>query len=521
MRHMYLLAGAPACGKSTFVNDFILKHRLGRVISWDAYRNVFRDPYGDGSRNLHTIDGWEVAPLTRREENYAIRRSLADTEMFMQAGDTIFVDNTNTKKKNVMPFIELADAYGYRVWLIDMQGKQPLDTLIRRNYNRTGYKRVPKSVVEDHYKAHMTTRANFEELFSEYYHVMGFLPRESLVTNMAVPTNFSRASIDRHLAHTDAINLANIYKRVALIGDVQGMGNTLEKAIAAIDPKGLASGETLWIFMGDLFDRGNNPVKVANLVFPYLLGKAPNVKLINGNHESILLNVMAGVLQNKEAEDTLAALMKAGYTKQTIRKALWAAVPAAELRLDSILEDGTVGSQYLYLSHAGVHPKLFADASAPKNEYAVEKIYGVYRHPMKTWETGYSQYERARLGYSSYEHWAPALNELYVRETEKFHAGASDRRVTARSRVDDSLVAVCGHRGGYGNPKQYSNLVPLESQVEYKGGRLSVMVYTATLAAWADEDDVFRHVWQGERREFASDSNLVNTRKVQQVLPPE
>lgn len=83
------------------------------------------------------------------------------------------------------------------------------------------------------------------------------------------------------------------------------------------------------------------------------------------------------------------------------------------------------------------------------------------------------------------------------------------------------LLLCVVHRGGYGNPKQYSNLVPLESQVEYKGGRLSVMVYTATLAAWAAEDDVFRHVWQGERREFAGDSNLVNTRKVQQVLPPE
>lgn len=100
-------------------------------------------------------------------------------------------------------------------------------------------------------------------------------------------------------------------------------------------------------------------------------------------------------------------------------------------------------------------------------------------------------------------------------------AGASDRRVTARSRLDDSLVAVCGHRGGYGNPKQYSNLVPLESQVEYRGGHLSVMVYTATLAAWADEDDTFRHVWQGERREFAGDSNLACTWQAKKVLPPE
>ena len=44
------------------------------------------------------------------------------------------------------------------------------------------------------------------------------------------------------------------------------------------------------------------------------------------------------------------------------------------------------------------------------------------------------------------------------------------------------------------------------------------MVYTATLAAWADEDDTFRHVWQGERREFAGDSNLACTWQAKKVF---
>lgn len=44
MRHMYFLTGAPGSGKSTYVKNVIKRHKLGRVISWDDYRNRFRDP---------------------------------------------------------------------------------------------------------------------------------------------------------------------------------------------------------------------------------------------------------------------------------------------------------------------------------------------------------------------------------------------------------------------------------------------------------------------------------------------
>lgn len=56
MRHMYLLAGTPASGKSTFIQEVVEKNQLGRVISWDTYRSKFRDPWGGGSRDLNTID---------------------------------------------------------------------------------------------------------------------------------------------------------------------------------------------------------------------------------------------------------------------------------------------------------------------------------------------------------------------------------------------------------------------------------------------------------------------------------
>lgn len=128
-------------------------------------------------------------------------------------------------------------------------------------------------------------------------------------------------------------------------------------------------------------------------------------------------------------------------------------------------------------------------------------VTGIYAYPLTYWETGYSTYYRARDGYSSYTEWAPALNTLYSKAT-KAHNNAEGIK-------GDTLIAVCGHRGGYGNPNQYQNLIPLESEVEYEHGHLSVMVYTNHEAAYANENDQYKHVWVGQRKMYAGDSDRV------------
>lgn len=497
MRHMYLLAGTPASGKSTFIQEVVEKNQLGRVISWDTYRSKFRDPWGGGSRDLNTIDAWSIAPMSKRQEKYAINQSYSDTEMFMQVGETIFVDNTNTTKKNMSGFLELAEKYGYRTWVVDVQGDLTLEELKERNRARKGYKRIPVNVVERFYENHIQTRKSFNNLFRDTPYVVGLITPDEVLPNLTVGANFTETT--KGNLNKEPVNLADTYKRVVLIGDIQGMGNTLEEAIYDIDPNGLSSLDTLWVFMGDLFDRGNNPVKVADLVFPYLQSGAPNVKLINGNHESLLMNVIAGVSENKDAKETLEALTNAGYTLEQIHAAIQKAVPAAELKLESLQPDHTVATTHLYLSHAGVHPNLYANSTATTPQG--ELVTGVYAYPLTYWETGYSTYYRARDGYSSYTEWAPALNTLYSKAT-KAHNNAEGIK-------GDMLIAVCGHRGGYGNPNQYQNLIPLESEVEYENGYLSVMVYTNHEAAYANANDQYKHVWVAQRKEYAGDSDRV------------
>ena len=70
------------------------------------------------------------------------------------------------------------------------------------------------------------------------------------------------------------------YHKVVVVGDIQGMGSELEKLISTLSPEtGLSDENICWIFAGDLFDRGQNPEKVFDILEP-ALGTLPNVHLV-------------------------------------------------------------------------------------------------------------------------------------------------------------------------------------------------------------------------------------------------
>lgn len=507
MRHMYLLTGAPGSGKSTYIKETIEKHRLGRVISWDAYRARYRHESPAVLTYTPTEDGFEesyVQPLSGAQEKAAIKTSYIDTDVLMRTDETIFVDNTNTLLKNMRGFLDLAEQYSYKVWLIDIQGDQTLEEIQERNARRTSYKKVPEHTVSKMHKQNIELHKNWRTMLREYPRVQGYIKPADLMEHMASRVNF-RDSIHQHIA----IDLANTYDRVCILGDVQGMGNTLEAALEDLAPgKGLDDKKTLWVFIGDLFDRGNTPTKVADITFPHLIKGSDNVKLINGNHESQILNVLAGVNTVKDSLITVKALKEHGYSEKVIKDALSTALPAAELRLDSVEEDGGVSSKYLYLSHAGVHPKLYADSAYAKQVTDLrpaKQVGSIYRYPLKHWETGYSESVDILNGRSTYEGWAEPLNALYAKATQ-MHKDEGGH-------PNSELIAVCGHRGNYGDPTQYRNLIPLESKVEHAGGHLSVAVFTAEKASFKRYSGgrTFRHKWNYERRQYEGDSDTVDT----------
>ena len=136
---------------------------------------------------------------------------------------------------------------------------------------------------------------------------------------------------------------------------------------------------------------------------------------------------------------------------------------------------------------------------------AAKQVGSIYRYPLKRWETGYSESVDILNGRSTYEGWAEPLNALYAKATQmhKDEGGHSN----------SELIAVCGHRGNYGDPAQYRNLIPLESKVEHAGGHLSVAVFTAEKASFKRYSGgrTFRHKWSYERRQYKGDSDTVDT----------
>ena len=84
------------------------------------------------------------------------------------------------------------------------------------------------------------------------------------------------------------------YHKVVVVGDIQGMGNELEKLISALSPEtGLSDENICWIFAGDLFDRGKTPKKSLTSLNPPLV-PCLNVHLVMGNHERSIMHTIRG-----------------------------------------------------------------------------------------------------------------------------------------------------------------------------------------------------------------------------------
>lgn len=199
MRHMYFLTGAPGSGKSTYVKNVIKRHKLGRVISWDDYRNRFRDPHNDETYDIPVYveeDGvaveTSVKPLTKAQEKMAIDISYMETEMHVRNGETIFIDNTNTKVRNMRGFLDLAERYAYKVWFIDIQGDQPLEQVLEQNAYRVGYKRVPDEIVANMHARNIELRANWRNIFQDKDNVKGYIAPDALIDNLKSYVNFQK-----------------------------------------------------------------------------------------------------------------------------------------------------------------------------------------------------------------------------------------------------------------------------------------------------------------------------------------
>ena len=236
MRTLLLLRGVQASGKSTWIKENNLEPY---TLSADNIRLNIANPVllEDGS--------YEISQKYNKVTWELLYKYL---EMRMQNGDFTIIDATHSDLKLLNKYKDLASTYKYTMYCLEFD--VPLEEALKRNKERDNYKYVPERVIERTYE----TIKNNEKLPS------GLKKIESIDEII----NFYTADV-------------NEYKKVVIIGDIHSCAEPLKEVLKDFNEK------TLYVFVGDYFDRGIQPVETFNIMLDLL--EKPNVILIEGNHE--------------------------------------------------------------------------------------------------------------------------------------------------------------------------------------------------------------------------------------------
>lgn len=338
MNVLTLLRGCPGVGKSTFVKEHGLEDY---TISTDALRLLLRNP-----QFALDEDGGLRQVVCDKLDKQVFDMAFNILETRMQNGDFLVFDAQNIDSRTLKSLHDLSKKYNYRVNVVDMMGNLDLETILNQNRNRDfGYKVIPDADVI----------RNFEK--AKKTHIPAGL-------NVIKKKDFEKTMIWRS-ANEDA------YAKIMVFGDIHGCYTALEQAI----PNGELDVHTLYVFTGDLFDRGIENAEV----FAFLMKniQAPNLVLLKGNHELHLRSHLHGQnIRGFEAREvTIPAIYKAGYDRKDIERLVH--------KLQSVFAFSYHGQEYV-CTHGGVFESQLNPVA--KGKYALmtlserELVFGIGKH---------------------------------------------------------------------------------------------------------------------------------------------
>lgn len=232
-------------------------------------------------------------------------------ETRMEMGLFTVVDAMHLTTKSFKKYKELADLYGYKIYVKRFDGIT-LEELLERNSNRETFKRIPKDVIVNKY-----------EIF----------------TNQVLPEYVSKIETLEEL-YPQPENLDK-YENIKCIGDIHNNADKLEPIVEEINK----NQNILYIFTGDIFDRGSKPYETMLLVGELL--KLDNVRFIQGNHERHVRNYVYGTenYSNQFRDTTLSKILER-TNNTTILKELVE-------RLEEFIYF-TFNSNTYFITHAGL-----------------------------------------------------------------------------------------------------------------------------------------------------------------------
>lgn len=305
-----LLRGAPGSGKSTFIADHGLEPM---TLSFDVARTVLAPA-------VDTLDGEQSLMVNRRLEQAAVSAVHAAAAARLGMGQNLIIDNTNLSSRDLGSWVTLARAHNARIQLIDFHPTVTLDELKTRNTQR-GIKQLAEETLERLY-----TRADTTPIPEDIPVVSAQDFLDSLYTQpRTIPT-------------TEPIHI---------VGDIHGCADQLEDVLNDND-----TAQSHWVFVGDLFDRGPNPVGVFHLINELRTRhtSSGSVTVLLGNHEWAMLQVLradSDPVATPADHATLQRFTEAGIGADTLEAFLETLKPFTLV---------TQGDNTLLVSHGGVAP---------------------------------------------------------------------------------------------------------------------------------------------------------------------
>ena len=245
MRYLFVLRGAPASGKSTWIKENELEPY---TISTDGLRLMYQSP-------VTTVEGDRAISQNNDKQVWDLLMELLERRM--ENGELVVIDATHYKSSLINRYKDLVSKYRYRVYVVDFSNV-PEEELKRRNANR-GFRKVPDEVIEKM----VVALADTNEVKKQYKIVS---PEEAITL------------INSPLEPFDA----NEYEKVVIFGDIHGCYDPLKEYF----DKNPFNENYNYIFCGDYLDRGPQNKEV--LEFLISLKDKKNCVFLEGNHEKWL-----------------------------------------------------------------------------------------------------------------------------------------------------------------------------------------------------------------------------------------
>lgn len=251
MKAVLLMCGLPGSGKSTWIKENKLEPYS---ISRDNLRLLYYGP-------LYNKYGLESMPYA--SEKLVYEEYMRIVEMRMRNNSFIVLDNTHLKVSSINSIVNLAEYYGYKVFIKVMDTS--VTECLRRNKGRESIKFVPEEVI-------IKMNRDYKNILNE----LNKLP-VGLVNGMSKISSYE-FNCDR----IPYLKSDTIY----IVGDIHGCYNELSKFLDDFESSN--DKNKILVFTGDYIDRGPENLKVINKLINISEDNSIESYFIEGNHEKSL-----------------------------------------------------------------------------------------------------------------------------------------------------------------------------------------------------------------------------------------